>query len=129
MANSNNIITLYHGSRSCFDRFETLYRRTGEGVGDYDGWYFCSTPKGALRHCERYLRCSIHENEGYVLECAIEAKYVDSDVDGIYTEPCYGGPVSGVRLFNSSKIKIVKVIGAREVFESVYGKIVEHANL
>ena len=121
LKNTTNLLTLYHASRCSFERFDPAYYQTGEGVGNYEGWYFCSTPREALRHCESYLRCNAAKNQGFILECQIESKYVDNDIDGTFTEPCYDGRVSGVSLFNSSKIKIIRIISPHDVFESVYG--------
>ena len=39
---------LFHGTRTPFDHFLSQYYRTGEGVGNFTGWYFCDTLRGAL---------------------------------------------------------------------------------
>ncbi len=116
-------IDLYHGSRNVFNIFDPSYIRTGEGAGSYDGWYFCSAPKGALRHCESYLKCDVRQKEGFILHCQVEKAFVDIDIEDAFTEPCYGRPVYGVLLENSSRIYVVRVTPARDVFESIYGKI------
>jgi hypothetical protein len=121
----DSVIDLYHGSRKNFSLFDPEYYQSGEGAGDYKGWYFCSTQKGALCHCKNYLKCEVRQNEGFVLHCQIEKIFISEDIDDMYTEPCYGRPVYGVLLEDSQKIKIVRVIPAREVFESVYGAIID----
>jgi hypothetical protein len=112
---------LYHGSRKQFSLFDSRFYRTGEGVGDYIGWYFCSTPKGALYHCEKYLECRPYGEGGYIFCCEVDDKYVDIDIDGCYTEFPYGRPIFGVTLENSHQIKIINTVPALNIFVDVYG--------
>jgi len=121
----DSVIDLYHGSRSNFSLFNPGKYRSGEGAGHYKGWYFCSTKKGALYHCESYLKCNVRLDEGFVLHCQIEKKFIDEDIDDMYTEHGYGRPIYGVLLQYSQKIQVARVIPAREVFESVYGAIID----
>lgn len=122
MAIESNILTLYHGARSQFDQFDPTFFKTGEGDADYHGWYFCRTLKGALWHCESYLRCDVSNNGGSILECLVEEIFTDKDIEGHFTEPKYDRPVYGVPLAHSARIKIIRTYSAREVFESIYGK-------
>lgn len=123
-----HILTLYHGTRNRFEVFDQSFYKTGEGVADFKGWYFCISPKGALAHCETYLHCRGRDNDGYILECQIESQFVEVDIEGHLTEPIYDGVVYGVPFEYSAKIKVVRVHSTREVFESIYGKIVEIPN-
>jgi hypothetical protein len=124
----SNILTLYHGTRSRFDVFDPAFFKTGEGDADYYGWYFCRTLKGALWHCESYLRCDVRNSEGFILECQVEAGFTDKDIEGHFTEPKYDRPIYGLSLAYSNKIKVVRILSAKAVFESIYGKIVEVPN-
>lgn len=116
---------LYHGSRASFKHFDPAFFKTGEGVGNFNGWYFCSAEHGALVHCESYLRCSLIKSEGFILTCSIDPLHVENDVDGVYADPIYRSSIYGVSLSSSKEIKILDVSPARDIFERTHGKI-EH---
>lgn len=114
---------LYHGSKEIFSAFCPSFYRSGEGVGNYEGWHFCSTPKGALYHCEKYLECRPHGIGGSIYVCAVEDEYIDHDIDGCYTEHPYGRPIYGVLLKNTHHVKIIERLDAFYIFEKIYGKV------
>lgn len=114
---------LYHGSKALFTKFDAVFYKTGEGVGSYDGWYFCSTPKGALYHCEKYLECRPYGKGGYIYCCEVDDKFIDIDIDGCFTEHQYGRPIFGVKLEKTNHIKIIDRIDAIKVFVLTYGEI------
>ena len=118
------IIELFHGTRAAFKKFDPQYFRSGEGVGSYNGWYFCKTLKGALAHCDSFLGCDVFSGEGIILRCEIADCYVDVDIDAEYTDPIYGRPVFGVALEKSIEIQVIESIPARSAFESIYGAII-----
>lgn len=125
MPTESNVLTLYHGTRSKFEFFDPMFFKSGEGDADYHGWYFCRTLKGALWHCESYLRCDVRNNKGLILECHVDVAFTEKDIEGYFTEPKYDRPIYGVPLKHSAEIKIASALSTREVYESIYGRIVE----
>jgi len=51
----NNNIPLFHGSRSDFDKFDSLYVGSGENAGPGIGMHFTDSLKGAAAHADRYV--------------------------------------------------------------------------
>lgn len=114
---------LFHGTRTPFDHFLPQYYRTGEGFGNFTGWYFCDTLRGALVHCESYLRCNVRAGEGYILHCKIGEQWIKHHVDAEYADPIYGSPIYGVPLSASAEIMVLDRLPARQVLEQLYGPI------
>lgn len=111
---------LYHGTKAFFESFDPKYYHSGEGVGEFKGWYFCSNVDGAFAHCDRYLRCDTSSDEGVILVCEIPDKFVITDIESWQTETCYQPPIHGVHLCNSKEIRVAERISTKSVFEEKY---------
>lgn len=110
---------LFHGSKSIFANFEPRYYRSGEGAGEFEGWYFAQSLKGAYKHVESYLRNI--EGPGYVYVCNVPGEIAILDCESGFTDSCYHGQAVGVSFVNSDKIEIVERLPAINLLDETMG--------
>lgn len=112
---------LFHGSKARFTQFDSAYAKTGEGVGEFDGWHFSEHLKGAYKHVDSYLR-SI-KSPGFVYVCLVPAEFAIDDCEYGYTDSIYQGQAVGVRYRDSHRIKIVEALDVEQLIEEVLGPV------
>ncbi len=110
---------LFHGSKAIFTHFEPKFYRSGEGVGEFEGWYFSQSLKGAYKHAESYLRNI--EGSGYVYVCKVPDEIAILDCESGHTDSCYHGQAVGVEFENSNAIEIIEVLSVSTLHEETVG--------
>ncbi len=109
----------FHGSKALFSQFDGLFHGTGEGTdNDFNGWFFCDTPWGSIKHVEGYLRD--RPGKGLLYVCRIPDAVLIPNCERGWTDTIYGNQAYGVDLKDSKYIEIIEILPLEDlVFQSI----------
>lgn len=94
---------LYHGSLVKFSSFQKEYKLTGEGAGEFEGFYFVDNEEGAKFH----IRSPLRSSKGFVYTCEIPDRFLSRNIE--WSDGHYRGEVFGVSFENLSYLSILEI--------------------
>ncbi|WP_144392636.1 hypothetical protein [Pleionea sediminis] len=110
---------LFHGSRNNFDRFNPRFKHSGDGTGNFEGFYFIDNLKGAWWHCKNRLKAN--RGEAYIHICEVPDHFIEYNIE--WPDSHYSSSIYGVKYIYADAISILESHEYSSLLEEAKGTI------